>query len=258
MTSFDKNKTEKPTYAPVPARAMSDPRLSALDFRVLAAIAAHDRFGANGVGCYASHPRLAGLVGCHLKSLSRSLRQLAEYGYISGRSHPLNNRLRVYSVVYIAEDRQILSDKNRAIGNETVTDETAKGNDLVPAFDPIGNRDFGEVEQNQEDAGVNIFCEAENTSGETVRRYSAEAASPYPRVQDSLRALTPGDAHAETNPGGALAILERALKNGRSVDLNAWQDWLEVLTDEIGDIHDPVYGRACRLVEELPSYRQAG
>lgn len=273
MTSFDNKKTDKPAYAPIPARAVSDTRLSALDFRVLAVIAVHDRLGANGIGCYASHSRLAGLVDCHLKSLSRSIRDLAGYGYISASLHPLNKRLRVYSVIYTPEDQQISGAKNQATGNETVTSSSAKlpamgnetateeprkGNKLVPDLDPIGNQDFGEVEQIQEDADVNIFCEAENTSCETVRRYSAEAASPYPRKQVSLGALTPGDAHAEANPGGALAILERALKSGSPVDFNAWQEWLEVLTGEIGDIHDPVYGRACRLSEELPGYRQAG
>ena len=60
------------TFAPLPARAMADEALAALDIRVLACLAAHDRFGANGIGCYASHLRLSGLVKCHLKSLACS------------------------------------------------------------------------------------------------------------------------------------------------------------------------------------------
>jgi DNA-binding MarR family transcriptional regulator len=84
----------KPIFAAIPARAMGDERLSALDLRVLMAIAIHDRLTANGTGCFAGNGRLASLVGCHLKSLSRSLRSLAEAGYITGRDNPLNRRTR--------------------------------------------------------------------------------------------------------------------------------------------------------------------
>ena len=108
---------------------MADENLTALDMRVLMALAVHDRFGANGIGCFASHPRLAGLVGCHPKSLSRSLRVLAELSYIEGNPHPMNKRLRVYRVVYTAEDSAIMKGK---IGNEPVTDGDPKGNETAP------------------------------------------------------------------------------------------------------------------------------
>ena len=49
----------KDIYAPIPARAMADEELTAEHFRVLMAVAAHDRFNKNGKGCCASHPRLA-------------------------------------------------------------------------------------------------------------------------------------------------------------------------------------------------------
>jgi hypothetical protein len=98
----------KRSYAAIPSRAMADGRLSALDLRVLMAIAAHDRLQANGVGCYASHSRLAALVGCHLKSLSRSMTTLAKCGYITGRANPLNQRTRIYNVVYTEFDTAFL------------------------------------------------------------------------------------------------------------------------------------------------------
>ena len=75
----------KNIYAPIPARAMADEELTAEHFRVLMAVAAHDRFNKNGKGCCASHPRLARLVKCHPKSLSRSLKALGERGYIEGQ-----------------------------------------------------------------------------------------------------------------------------------------------------------------------------
>jgi hypothetical protein len=151
---------------------MADEALAALDLRVLACLAAHDRFGANGIGCYASHPRLAGLVKCHLKSLSRSLRLLAEHGYINAAPHPLNKRLRVYCVVYSEADRATMKG---GIGNGAVTDVDSIGNETVTEYEAIGNQDFQEPEQYQRDTGLNILGETYKTSRETVENSSAEA-----------------------------------------------------------------------------------
>ena len=133
--------TEKPTYAPIPARAMANTELSVLDLRVLMVIAAHDRFGKNGTGCYASHVTLARLVKCHLKSLSRCLKVLGERGYVEASPHPLT-RKRVYRVIYTEEDKAVLK---RPEGNETVTHE---GNELVTYDLPEGN-DFATSDQRE-------------------------------------------------------------------------------------------------------------
>ncbi len=42
-------------FAAMPARMMSDERLAALHFRVLAVIAVHDRMGRNGQHCWAGN-----------------------------------------------------------------------------------------------------------------------------------------------------------------------------------------------------------
>jgi len=175
-------------FAPIPARAMADEALSALDLRVLAALAAHDRFGANGIGCYASHKRLAALVRCHLKSLSRSLRTLAEHGYIDAAPHPLNKRTRVYRVRYTGADEAVMKER---IGNEPATDNEPIGNETVPENGAIGNRDFQESEQYQGDAGENIFCEAGIYPAEAVEDTSAEAAL---RMKQCARAYRSGGA----------------------------------------------------------------
>ena len=177
------------TFAPLPARAMADEALAALDIRVLACLAAHDRFGANGIGCYASHLRLSGLVKCHLKSLSRSLRVLAELGYIEASQHPLNKRLRVYRVVYNSDDNAVMKG---GIGNEPVTDTDPIGNQPVPEDGPIGNQHFQESEQLQEDAGVNILGEAYKISGETVKDSSVETALLRTKRNESERQYSDG------------------------------------------------------------------
>ena len=180
---------KRQTFAPLPARALADETLAALDLRVLAALAVHDRFGANGIGCYASHPRLAGLVKCHLKSLSRSLRTLAEGGYIEAIPFVLNKRQRVYKVLYTAADDAVMTnpignesvtDNDGPIGNEPVTDGVVIGNQVVP----IGNQHFQEVEQFQQHPDDNILGEAlryhaeafkEDATNEGICNYAREA-----------------------------------------------------------------------------------
>lgn len=91
-------------FGGVPVRACGDKRLTGLHLKVLVAIAAHYRFKANGQGSWAGHPRLAALCGCHLKSLSRILRDLVEWGYIEVSTNPTNRKRRIYTVLYADED----------------------------------------------------------------------------------------------------------------------------------------------------------
>ncbi len=165
----------KDIYAPIPARAMADEKLTAEHFRVLMAVAAPDRFNRNGKGCCASHPRLAKLAKCHRKSLSRSLKVLAEWGYIAGLPSPFNKRQRAYRVVYSDADRAIMTNP---IGINPATEA-----------DPIGNKDFHEPEQNQELPDDKRFSETEKRFSETGNRYSAEAEDAGERRKEaSVRA----------------------------------------------------------------------
>ncbi len=201
------------TFAPVPARAMADRKLTAEHYRVLMTIAAHDRFGANGRACYASHPRLATLAKCHLKSLSRSLRVLAERGYIEVAPNPLNQCQRAYRVVYLPEDKAIMK---QAIGNGPVTEdeliEEPTGNELVPDGDPIGNKDFYEPEQNQGVPEHKIYCETVRISRETVKDNSAEAEDAGERRKEAsvraCEALIDDDEEADDAFEERTAILE--------------------------------------------------
>jgi hypothetical protein len=67
---------------------------------LLGIIAAHDRFGRNGQGCWASHKRLAELVGCRREAVTLALGILQERGYVSVAVDEQDARRRVYSVVY--------------------------------------------------------------------------------------------------------------------------------------------------------------
>lgn len=200
----------RPPFAPLPPRILGDASLSALDIRVLGAIAVHDRFSRNGVGSTAGHGRLADLTGCHLKSLSRSIRTLAERGYVGGRANPLNKKSRSYYVIYNDFDKayleaskgnrpvtstgapddeetenkqalmgnQMVTPNSTLIGNEAVTSNGVSGNQFatqtVTNPFPIGNQVEKNDEQNQGDRPYNIFSETVSKSCEAIEVNSAK------------------------------------------------------------------------------------
>jgi hypothetical protein len=90
-------------FAPIPARAIGDQRLSALHFRALGAIAAHDRF-ATAQGCWAGDQRLAQLTGCHVKRIPPTVRDLRNWGYVDQSLMPTDRRKRLLRVLYTDED----------------------------------------------------------------------------------------------------------------------------------------------------------
>ena len=225
---------------------MADERLSALDIRVLMAVAAHDRLGKNGIGCFANHTRLSTLVGCHIKSLSRSLSTLAQCGYLEGSLHPLNKKTRVYRVLYTALDeglmRTITSKKGNepathdpVFGNEPATENPPIGNNLAPNGDWIGNQPSKNIVSDQQDTDGNIFCEAEKRSSETEIIDPAEAA-PSPISSD----------------GELLARIERNLKSGEisSIIAKTTISIVEKIMDR-SEYGQHAYHRAERVLGEL-------
>ena len=98
-----------PIFGPIPTRAFADKDLRGEDFRVLGIIAAHDRLGANRTGCYASQATLCFKIGIDTTAFSRSIHRLGERGYLTASTHPLNKRLRAYSVVYTDDDDIVMT-----------------------------------------------------------------------------------------------------------------------------------------------------
>lgn len=184
--------TIKPMFAPSPARAIGAANLSSVDLRVLMAVAAHDRLGANGIGCFASHTRLAQLVGCHIKSLSRSLAILVEARFISASRI---GRQPVYKVIYNDFDTAFI----KSIGNKSATERhNTLGNEFVLIGDAIGNKVFGKGEQDQRLADDNILGETlSNKSRETTSKRGNEGSGP--------------------GAGAMLAMLERSIKAGKTL-----------------------------------------
>ena len=115
------NTTNKQRFAPIPLRALLDQRLTGHHLRLLGMIAAHDRLGKNGSGCWASQDRLAALLGCSKSTLSKRLSVLRDYGYIASQSNPEKRWFRVHRVVYTADDEQFWTTKSVSMEGKSVS-----------------------------------------------------------------------------------------------------------------------------------------
>jgi hypothetical protein len=89
-----------------------DQRLTGHHLRVLALVAAHDRLGKNGSGCWAAQNRLAALLGCSKSRLSEGLSDLRDYGYIDSRLNPQKRWYRVHRVIYSSDDERFWASKS--------------------------------------------------------------------------------------------------------------------------------------------------
>ena len=174
-------------FAPIPARAIADNRLSARHLRVLAAIALHDRFSRNGQGCWAGRKRLAAETGCSETHVSDATGDLRRFGYIASQSHPMNRRTIVHRVLYEADNTSQIRDLSSE--NTSRTDSEHQSS-TGPADGTVSNpnrsrsdheqvptknhKSLGENEEVVSNIlGINLIRD----SGEPERRDSAEAGT---------------------------------------------------------------------------------
>jgi DNA-binding MarR family transcriptional regulator len=102
-----------PCYGAVPFRALRDRRLDGIPLALLGIIAAHDRFGRNGQGCWASHSRLAELLGCRREAVCKALALLEALGYIGTSVDESDRRRRSYRVIYNEVDAEAFAARER-------------------------------------------------------------------------------------------------------------------------------------------------
>lgn len=116
----------KAYFAPVPNRAVTDDRLRLIHHRVLALIAAHDRFGVNGMGCTLSTRGIGERLKQKQGNVSIACRDLVNWGYLMPARHPKHSQMRMLSVVYEDEDKdafkQTATDMPKGIGSPPGTD----------------------------------------------------------------------------------------------------------------------------------------
>ena len=104
-------------FGAVPVRAFGDTRLSAVDFRVMGAIAYFDRLGRNGASCYVDPRKLADLAAVDYKHVARHTRRLQEFGYLFVTRSSTDRRKRVYSLIY-NEDRAVVANAGDNLAQE--------------------------------------------------------------------------------------------------------------------------------------------
>ncbi len=175
----------KQYFAAIPARAIGDTRLSALHYKALGAIALHDRMAAarkKGQGCWASRKTLAKEIGCNYSNLSTAMTQLATWGYIYSRPHPLSKKQTILHVVYDGRDAAFAGVKPGKdalpTGKQSDAEEAGDG---LPTGEQLGQMvcpDSEEIEQNQSVAEDNIYsAKRVINSAEAENENSAETAS---------------------------------------------------------------------------------
>ena len=156
---------------------MADTKLSASHWRLLVAIAWHDRMGVNGAGCYASHKTLGREACVHFTNVSTLVGELAKRGYIDVRRSSKDRRLRVYSLIYrsnpavqggSAEDFQV----NAAA---VVSGEEVEGGSTDKNAEIDGGEKRQVIEIN-EDSKDNIFRKANNISCKAGKRLRESTA----------------------------------------------------------------------------------
>ena len=225
MTQRKAKTAERTFFAPLPLRAIADPRLSALHFRVLACIAFHDRMANHrktGGGCWASHKTLCEEIGCNYTNFSTAITQLGQFGYLTRRVHPLNKKLRIYNVIY--ED-------GLPVGKLSVADVDGlpTGKQEGPMVCPPETQ----TADGKEKSPTNIFRETENRLRRNVERNSLESAP--------------------INIGALLSQFERRIRQGQCSreELQCGLDLCEQIVD--GDEYGPgdsEWERAQRMLEQ--------
>ena len=135
-------------FAPLPLRALRDRRLGKLDLCTLGIVAAFDRLGKNGSGCWASQNKIAELAGVDKTQLSRSLSDLRDYGYITSQMNPHRRWFRVHRVIYTDEDSRFwevgksvapydnCSDKSVDTHDNCLGQSVAESDPISCGFDP--------------------------------------------------------------------------------------------------------------------------
>ncbi|RVG01632.1 hypothetical protein CN172_04380 [Sinorhizobium meliloti] len=253
---------EKGRFRVMPDSAFEDTRLSATDYRVLAAIAFYDRGGSNGRGCYATQSSIAKRARCHRVEASRSIGRLVEFGHLRAeKGSGKDARRNTLIVLYGGEDERSNS--------VTYSDEVNVANPLHTSAEKCNSSIDNHTENQRDDEHKDILLNAEGYAAEAAhiarQGHAAEAA---PFLQNAVRregmsavarsafdafpqeAIRFIDEYGEINAGGFLALMDR---RARSADLSAAEiekllDVAEVFFDST-ECGSAEYGLAYRLIQ---------
>lgn len=207
-------------------RVINDPRPSGLDFRVYACVSLHDGMSlkkGTGRGCYATFATLTAEIGCDAANLSRSLKRLVEWGYLT-EERQADRRRKTYRVTF--DSSESWQNRQRLIASQVA--------------EIVGDRLSGN--------GANL--------PRTEQHYSSlKGLDPLKEKLDSSKearfaARRLSKIGLDDNDGAQLAMFERAFRAAPgSIDdaqLIEAGNWLQRLSETL-DPDDPNYHRAQRL-----------
>jgi hypothetical protein len=217
---------------------IGDPRPSGLDMRVYACISEHDGMSlkkGTGRGCYATYATLTGRLGCDASNLSKSIKRLVEWGYIT-EERQKDRRLKTFRVVF--DFPEGWRNDQRLVGENANDQSSEIDGELANGLTEIVGNDNSRNRRNSLLASQHYSSLKELDSSEEEKLDPSEEARLAAR-----RSARVGFAE---NVGAQMAMLERRLKAGQPVDRVGWYKYLS----ELGDI-DEHSGRAARLSEEL-------
>ena len=251
-------KQKKPLFAAIPLQVIGHRALSAAHFQVLTAIAWHDQFGANGIGCYASLKTLARETGLAQTTVSECTGQLEAFGLLAKSRHPLNRRTKVYSLIYKG---------NPAIVPETrncPTDHGAAGTKLPESGNDPGatlrveNREVPEtVEQTGSKyitRSVREKIEESGRQGKSSNSARAREAARSPAVPfedfDRPHFLDRNNPENLTDVGNHVLVLCGVQPEAWLHDFHVIASWLQAGADPKQDIYPTVK----RLVDDNPNF----
>jgi len=245
-------------FAPLPHRAIGDTALSALELRVLAAIAYHDRLSGprkRGSGCWAGNPKLAEECSCHLSSLSTAITGLATKGYIIREPHPINKRLRVFRVIYEHIDHLANSEvcERRSLGDSLANEKRSRcDTDQKPKpwrqreeLITTVSRQQGQPTETVDELEVKYIPLSGEDITQKSRKNSVETASLCDAGLGNKNEF-----EEDSNIGGFLALVERRCRmNGINYQID---DQTRAKLDMILSLMestDPAYNQAMRILD---------
>ena len=178
-----------------------------------------------GRGCYATFATLTSEIGCDASNLSKSLRRLIEWGYLSEERQE-DRRRKTYRVIFYPADCW-RNDQQPFVG------ETANNQPEI-----VGNCDSGN--------GGNPLLNGQHYSSlKGLDPLEREKLNSPEGARFTARG-SPEKTPIEENVGAQLAILERALNAGDDINLVDWYEYVGSVWEE-----EEHRGHAMRLAEKL-------
>lgn len=202
-------------FSGVPARALSDLRLSATHWRALATVSYYDRFSRNGRGCFVSQSRLASEARMSRETFNRRLRDLVDWGYVAFLTGGQGKKAEL-QVIHHVTDR---SQDDGATCDQTVTDSP-------PTCDHGGHTEDIPLK------GSKKFSETDPAGSPAI---------PYAEIVKAFHEALPRNGKVKGWPTRRRAALQKLWRSDRKRQcLDYWQRFFRYVASEcpflIGDV----------------------